>query len=314
MCNVSNRSFSYFILQTFEVGSSHHQGISQTRIPSVVLPISSTCDDFTKKSRHGEFTVTSYGFSTVHKYQCSYPFFVFGMAASFAKQIVAIPAGVWASALATVPILLWANDSLFSLYRVSGSSMEPSLRHGDIVVVRKSDGIWQKQTRKEEDPMLTFQRRHQIDLEKIHCHSNGVSWLLHKPPTPIVDDIVVYKDPTEYPWKYSIKRVIGLGQQVVMIPSNRYKPTSSFQIDTVTPETFSSMRVASPCVPSLSLWVEGDNFTNSKDSSTSHGPVTKKLLVGVAEFRIWPPTRVGRIGPSTDRRQEPKPYSYWPQV
>lgn len=193
--------------------------------------------------------------------------------------------------------------------------MEPSLRHGDIVVVRKSDGIWQKQTRnKTEDPIVTFQRQQQIDLEKIHCHSNGVSWLIHKPPIPVVDDIVIYKDPTEYPWKYSIKRIVGLGQQIVMMPSNRYKPASQFQMDAGRDVTFSSMRVASPSVPSYSLWLEGDNIANSKDSTTSHGPVTKKLLVGVAEYRIWPPTRIGKLGASTDLRQDPKPYSYWPQV
>jgi signal peptidase I len=237
-------------------------------------------------------------------------------ASSFAKKVAAIPATSWASALASVPILLWANDSLFSLYRVAGSSMEPSLRHGDIVIVRKSDGIWQKQTRKEEDPIVTFQRQQQIDLEKIHCHSNGVSWLIHKPPIPVVDDIIVYKDPTEYPWRYNIKRCVALGQQIVMMPSNRYKPASEFQMETrSTHETFSSMRVASPCVPSYSLWLEGDNIANSKVSSNaSHGPVTKKLLVGVAEYRIWPPTRIGKIGKSTDLREEPKPYAYWPQV
>lgn len=235
-------------------------------------------------------------------------------AALFVKQVRDIPPATWASAVAAIPVILWANDSLFSLYRVNGSSMEPSLKHGDIVIVRKSDGIWQKQTRKKEDPMFTFQRRQQIDIEKTYCHSNGVSWLLHKPPTPIVDDVIVYKDPSEYPWKYSIKRVVGLGQQVVMMPSNRYRPASRFQMETGTVETFSSMRVASPCVPAFSLWVEGDNLANSKDSSTDHGPLTKKLLVGVAEYRIWPPTRFGKLGPSTDLRSDPKPYSYWPQV
>ena len=239
------------------------------------------------------------------------------MAANFIRgKLSSVSGTAWASALAAVPILIWANYSLFSLYRVSGSSMEPSLKHGDIVIVRKADGIWQKQTRKDEDPLLTFQRRQQIDLEKIHCHSNGVSWLIHKPPTPVLDDIIVFKDPSEYPWKYSIKRVVGLGQQVVMMPNNRYPATSNFQLDKEigSRDAGTSMRIASVCVPTLSLWVEGDNIANSKDSLTSHGPISKKLLVGVAEYRIWPPTRIGRLGPYTDLRQEPKPYAYWPHV
>ena len=231
-------------------------------------------------------------------------------------KLASVSGTAWASALAAVPILLWAHDSLFSLYRVNGSSMEPSLKHGDIVIVRKADGIWQKQTRKNEDPLLTFQRRQQLDLERTHCHSNGVSWLIHKPPTPTINDIIVFKDPTEYPWKYSIKRVIGLGHQVVMMPSNRYRTTSDFQLNksSGSRDTGTSMRIASVCVPPLSLWVEGDNIANSKDSLTSHGPITKKLLVGVAEYRIWPPTRVGNLGPEADLRQEPKPYAYWPHA
>ena len=236
------------------------------------------------------------------------------MASSFAKKMASFSASTWASALAAVPVVMWANDSLFSLYRVKGSSMEPSLRHGDIIVVRKSDGIWQKQTRKEEDPMLAFQRQHQADLERRYCHSNGASWLIHKPPMPVVDDIVVFKDPTQYPWSYSVKRVVGLGQQIVMMPSNRYKPTSPYQMDAGEPEMLAAMRVASPSVPPYSLWVEGDNVVNSLDSSTCHGAITKKLLVGVAEYRIWPPTRIGKLGQATDLRKDPKPYSYWPHV
>lgn len=234
------------------------------------------------------------------------------MARFFARQIQAIPGTAWASALAALPTFVWMQDSVFSLYRVSGSSMEPSLKHGDIVVVRKSDGIWQRKTRKDEDPMLTFQRDHQRDLEQIHCNSNGVGWLLHKPPMPVVGDIIVYQDPTEYPPRYSIKRVVGLGQQIIMMPNNRYKPDSKLTMDDGSTRT--SMRVATPCVPSYSLWVEGDNLANSSDSFTSHGPISKKLLVGISEYRVWPPTRIAKLGPATDMRPDPKPYSYWPTV
>ena len=234
------------------------------------------------------------------------------MARYFARQIQGISGTAWASAVAAMPLFFWAQDSLFSLYWVSGSSMEPSLKHGDIVVVRKADGIWQRKTRKEEDPVDTFQREHQRDLEHKHCNANGVGWLLHKPPMPVVDDIVVYHDPEEYPPKYSIKRVVGLGQQVIIIPTNRYTPSSKHN-----PEgrgTGTWMRVANPCVPSYSLWVEGDNLGNSCDSFTKHGPISKKLLVGIAEYRVWPPMRISRIGPDTDLRRDPKPYSYWPNV
>jgi hypothetical protein len=56
------------------------------------------------------------------------------------------------------------------------------------------------------------------------------------------------------------------------------------------------MRVVTTCVPPYSLWVEGDNPTKSKDSRhDDHGPVSKKLLVGIAEYRAWPPWRIGKL-------------------
>ena len=80
------------------------------------------------------------------------------------------------------------------------------------------------------------------------------------------------------------------------------------------------MRVLSPSVPPYSLWVEGDNMQNSYDSrNKNHGPVSKKLLVGIAEFVLWPPTRFGTSESLTGSRNEnndnnysPKPQSYWP--
>ena len=48
-------------------------------------------------------------------------------------------------------------------------------------------------------------------------------------------------------------------------------------------------------VPPYCIWVEGDNFDNSVDGSRSHGPLSKKLLVGIAEYRLWPPWRAGKL-------------------
>jgi hypothetical protein len=49
-------------------------------------------------------------------------------------------------------------------------------------------------------------------------------------------------------------------------------------------------------VRDYSLYVEGDNKANSLDSRKSvYGGVSKKLLVGVAEYALWPPSRWQRI-------------------
>jgi signal peptidase I len=50
--------------------------------------------------------------------------------------------------VATLPLAVWINDTFFKLCRVHGSSMEPTLLDGDVVVVRLSDGFWQQWTRK----------------------------------------------------------------------------------------------------------------------------------------------------------------------
>ena len=90
-------------------------------------------------------------------------------------------------------------------------------------------------------------------------------------------------------------------------------------------------------IPPYSLWVEGDNHKiqsyDSRPSPThqSHGPLSKKLVVGIAEFVVWPPTRIGWIennnnfdgghqekedgnGSNDDQneRTPSRPRAYWP--
>ena len=47
-------------------------------------------------------------------------------------------------------------------------------------------------------------------------------------------------------------------------------------------------------VPPNSIWVEGENASNSDDSRT-HGPISRKLMIGEAERIIWPPSRWGKV-------------------
>jgi hypothetical protein len=49
-------------------------------------------------------------------------------------------------------------------------------------------------------------------------------------------------------------------------------------------------------VPPYCIMVEGDNLSTSEESDRiGHGPLSKKLLVGVAEYRLWPPWRIGKL-------------------
>jgi hypothetical protein len=100
----------------------------------------------------------------------------------------------------------------------------------------------------------------------------------------------------------------------VMVPFNRFRssPKTSFRMDD-TGDT--SMRIATPSVPPYSLWVEGDNVNNSLDSNNYHGPVSKKLLMGIAEYVVWPPTRMGKLphhNMGDNASSGPQSRSYWP--
>jgi signal peptidase I len=50
-----------------------------------------------------------------------------------------VPSG--RTVLATFPLGVLVYDTLFSFCKVKGSSMEPTLYNGEIIVVRKFDGI-----------------------------------------------------------------------------------------------------------------------------------------------------------------------------
>jgi signal peptidase I len=94
--------------------------------------------------------------------------------------------------------------------------MEPTLKDGDVVLVRKSD-VWNPRALppSQDDPKQV-ERQKVNQIEQMHCKSNGShSWLLQKPPSILSGSVVVYKSPQEYPADWTIKRVIGLGGQVV---------------------------------------------------------------------------------------------------
>jgi len=75
--------------------------------------------------------------------------------------------------------------------------------------------------------------------------------------------------------------------------------------------SFQSMRIATTCVAPYSMWVEGDNRANSNDSQ-QHGSVSKHLLVGVAEYVVWPPTRFQKLSRELENPMEARPHAYWP--
>lgn len=197
--------------------------------------------------------------------------------------------------VAISPLVIWSNDSFFSLCRVRRSSMEPTLFPGDILVVRKADGFWQRwklpaimggtigDERQTDDDERSIERERVLAYEREHCNSNGSVGLLRKPPTPLTGDIVVLKDPEKYPGQWIVERVVAIGGETVRDDEGLLGKKGTKLGSTV-------------YVPPYCIWVEGDNPSASVEShSRGHGPVSKKLLVGIAEYRLWPPWRIGKL-------------------
>ena len=53
------------------------------------------------------------------------------------------------------------------------------------------------------------------------------------------------------------------------------------------------------------VWVEGDNTDNSSDSRV-FGAVNQDLVLGVVEYCVWPPSRMGKIETKVNDKR-----SYW---
>lgn len=164
------------------------------------------------------------------------------------------------------PVVVWASDSLYSVYKVKGKSMEPSLQEGDVVLVRKADLFPIVLPRLEKE--LTSRAR------LVRIEGSEQSLLLSRPPLVLPGDVVVFGNPNKaFPNEYNIKRVMAVAGQVIR-PDDRFRRLES--------------------IPKFNMWLEGDNADTSEDSNT-YGPVSKKLLVGQAEYVVWPPSRWGTV-------------------
>lgn len=117
------------------------------------------------------------------------------------------------------PVAVWASDSVCSIHKVKSNSMEPSLRHGDVVLIRKSDVVSNLV-----DVVLSyfqpfdFERNELSTKERIQRIEGPSSLLLSRPPIVVPGDVVVYNNPSKaYPNEPIITRVTAVGGQTVRV-------------------------------------------------------------------------------------------------
>jgi len=145
----------------------------------------------------------------------------------------------------------------FRLATVSGPSMLPSLRDGDMVFL------------------------------------NRFSYLFIEPQ---VGDIVAFPNPNN-PSEHYIKRVIGAPGDIIDVRMGVFYINNLPLNDAFSHEVVSSGDVRFPItVEDGHFFVLGDNRNHSMDSrNTAVGNVAGDVMVGRVAFRLWPLNALGRV-------------------
>ena len=119
-------------------------------------------------------------------------------------------------------------------------------------------------------------------------------------------DIVVFEKPPEAGASSEgtsdlIKRVIGLPGEKIAFEGGKVYVNGQILDEPYLPTGVTTAQGAKPCtltepctVPSESIWVMGDNRSNSRDSRWI-GPIPEENIVGRAFVRIWPFSRFGGL-------------------
>ena len=244
--------------------------------------------------------------------------------------------------IASLPLLLWFRDTFVSVTRISGSSMEPTLRDGDYVLVRKSDwGVLFESSlgafvspphsnttyqpdvsRKDPDSSFHSSSSSMDETERARVKrmeqlsSDGGRYTTHArlyehPPVILPGHVVVLKSPDRF-GENCVKRVVAVGGQSWTVPPVNSKDSYSLsrqrRLTDGDPRPCPSSPRRSPpieVVQPFTVYVLGDNTPQSRDSR-HYGHVSKNLVTGVVERVIWPPSRWGK-----GIQRQPHPNARW---
>lgn len=155
-------------------------------------------------------------------------------------------------------LALLTRNFIFRVTRVTGYSMNPTLNHGDVLIL------------------------------------NRFSYLF---TSPRVGDIVAFPYPSD-PSEFFIKRVIAASGDIVDIQDNQFTVNGILLEDSFSAGTVRSVgNVNFPLtIDEGYFFVLGDNRNASRDSRyTSVGNVRGNEMLGRSFIRIWPIANFGRV-------------------
>jgi signal peptidase I len=165
----------------------------------------------------------------------------------------------WLFAIGLAVLLFFVvRNFLFRVAHVTGHSMEPSLNHGDMLILNRFSYLFS-------DPRL--------------------------------GDIVAFPYP-EDPSEYHIKRIVGLPGDVIDLRDSRFFVNGEPLDDAFSHEPVLALgdMVFPITVEEGHYFVLGDNRNGSKDSRFSAvGTIPKRELVGRVLVRFWPFNNLGRV-------------------
>lgn len=203
----------------------------------------------------------------------------------------------------------FVDTSLFSIYRVTGPSMSPTLSpdahttgERDVVLFRKDIGYLEDEAM--EEPAWTQWLRNIDPKWKLQRGMIVCFWAPHNPELMATKRVVALEgdviqplrwphninDLTEEELKSSRKKRSQRRQELL---ANHIESMRKAEAE----ERKEERRVPDPVmVPFGHVWVEGDNEEKGRSrDSNDFGPLSKSMIVGVAERIVLPRRRAGKM-------------------
>lgn len=166
-------------------------------------------------------------------------------------------------------------------FRVDGLSMEPTLDHGEMLLVNR-----QMYMNFDINSILNY-------LPLVDLEGERVFYPLHPPQR---GDIVVFNPPVNGATKPYIKRIIGVAGDSIAIRDGAVLVNGVALDEPYLNGVATSWPNGDPfreiVVPEGHVFVLGDNRNNSTDSR-SFGPISEDTIIGKAWIGYWPSSRVG---------------------